>query len=699
MLPVLGLAALLSAMPQQPTYPETRRMDLVETLHGVPVADPYRWLEDDNSAETKAWVTAQNKVTRGYLDAIPARSRIEERLTKLWKYDRYDSPSREGGRYFYMLNDGVANQPVLYVSRNLKDKGRVLLDPNKLSKDGTVALAGYTFNPQGTLMAYSLQRGGSDWQEWKVRDVATGKDLADHLMWTKFTSAEWSEDGKGFYYSAYDPPKEGAALSGSNYYQKLYYHRIGDPQKKDRLVYQRKDAKEWGFGGEETEDGRYLVVNVWKGTNRENQILVLDNRNPKTGFRELFMGFDASYQVLGNDGDRMFFLTDKGAPNKRVVSVDLGERKATLKTVVRESKESIQGASIVGDILFVNRLQDATTRIERYELDGKSKGEVKLPGLGTAGGFGGKRKDRETFYTFTSFNMPNTIYRYDLATGASQVWKSPKLPVDPSKYVVRRTFYKSFDGTRIPIFLTYKKGLKKDGQNPTILSGYGGFAIAITPYFSTGALGWLEEGGVLAEVCLRGGSEYGNAWHDAGRLKNKMNVFKDFISAAEFLIQSGITSTPKLAIQGGSNGGLLIGAALNLRPDLFGAALPEVGVMDMLRFHKFTIGWAWTSDYGSPDKKEDFDVLRTYSPYHNLREGTNYPAILVTTGDHDDRVVPAHSFKYAAELQRVQAGPAPVLIRIETSAGHGAGKPRTKIIAALADSYAFLAKNLGMKIR
>jgi prolyl oligopeptidase len=581
---------------------------------------------------------------------------------------------------------------------SLEDKGRVLIDPNTLSKDGTVALGGTSFNHQGTLMAYSLQTGGSDWQEWRVRDVATGKDLKDQIKWSKFSSANWTADGKGFYYSAYDAPKKGQQLSGTNYFQKVYYHRVGTPQSEDVLIHQDKKQKEWGFDCSETEDARYQVLQVWKGTNRENQVLIRDKRSKDKRFRPLFMGFDASYQFLGNDRDRLYFLTDKKAPNKRVVWVS-AQGKPVLKDIVRETKESIESASIVGDMLFVNRLKDAATRVERFSLGGKSLGPVDLPGVGTATGFGGLRKHTETFYTFTSYNRPNTIFRYDLKTNRSSVWKTPKLPVDVSKYVVTRTFYKSFDGTRIPMFLTYRKGMKKNGQNPTLLYGYGGFAASMTPYFSTGMLGWLEEGGVLAVACIRGGAEYGNAWHDAGRLKNKMNVFKDFISAGEYLISSKITSTPKLAIQGASNGGLLIGAVTNLRPDLFAAALPEVGVMDMLRFHKFTIGWAWTSDYGSPDKKADFDVLRTYSPYHNIKEGTHYPAVMVTTGDHDDRVVPAHSFKYAAALQRAQGGDAPVLIRIETSAGHGAGKPRAKIIAELSDEYAFLAKNLGMKIR
>lgn len=693
MLLTLGIVGAMANL----EYPATRRMDLVETLHGVEIADPYRWLEDDQSAETKAWVKAQNEVTFGYLKTIPERAKIEEKLKQIWRFDRFGSPEKEGGLYFWTKYDGIQSQPVHFVAKSATDPGRVLLDPNKLSKDGTLAVSGFSVSPDGKHVAYSVSKGGSDWQSWRVRRISDARDTADQIEWSKFSGAAWSKDGKGFYYSRYDAPKKGSELSGVNYFQKLYYHRLGTPQSQDTLVYERKDHKEWGFGGGESEDGRYLIVTVWKGTERETQVLFKDLRKRSAKIEELFMGFDASWGFLGNDGPVLYFLTDKGAPNKRIVKVDVSKRTRKVETVVAESKEPIETASIVGDILFVNRLRDASSVIERFSLQGSRLGEVRLPSVGSAGGFDGRRDHDETFYTFTTFNQPATIYRYNLKSGRSTVWKQPKLTFEKDRYVARRVFYKSFDGTRVPLFLVHRKDYKKDGQNPTLLYGYGGFASAMTPFFSSRMMGWLEMGGVVAVACIRGGSEYGNAWHDAGRLKNKPNVFKDFISAGEFLVNSGVTSPKKLAVMGGSNGGLLVGAVVNMRPDLFGAALPEVGVMDMLRFHKFTIGWAWVSDYGSPDKKDDFEVLRGYSPYHNLKSGTRYPAVLVTTGDHDDRVVPAHSFKYAAALQHVQAGKAPVLIRIETSAGHGAGKPTAKIIEETADQWAFLVRNLGFQ--
>ncbi|MBX7134537.1 MAG: prolyl oligopeptidase family serine peptidase [Fimbriimonadaceae bacterium] len=676
-------------------YPETKKVEVVDDYGGISVPDPYRWLEEMDSPEVKAWVEAQNKLTFGYLAQIPGRQAIADRIKKLWNYERFGIPMKEGGKYFFNRNSGLQAQAPLYVADSLKGTPRLLIDPNTMSKDGTVATSGYTPSPDGKLLAYSVQSGGSDWQTWKVRDVKTGKDLADTIEWSKFSGCSWSRDGKGFYYSAYDKPSEGQALAESNYYQKLYYHRIGTPQSKDTLVYQRKDQKEWGFDGTATDDGRYLIITVWQGTDPKTRIFYKDLRDKSGKIRELLTKNDAMYTFIDNDGAKFWFLTDKDAPNSRVIAIDLA-KPTVLKTIIPEQKESLQGVTMVGNRFFASYLKDAQSLIKMVSPAGKSLGTVKLPGIGSSGGFAGKRTDTETFYNFTGFTNPNTIYRFEIPKAKSTVFRQPKVQFDPSKYETRQVFYNSKDGTRVPMFITSKKGLVKNGRNPTLLYGYGGFNSPETPYFSVLNLVWMEMGGVYCVANLRGGGEYGKAWHDAGRLLNKQNVFDDFIAAAEWLINGKVTSTPKLAIEGASNGGLLVGAVLNQRPDLFGAALPGVGVMDMLRFNKFTIGWAWESDYGKPEDPKFFPVLRAYSPYHNVKEGTHYPATLITTGDHDDRVVPLHSFKYAAAMQAAQAGDAPILIRVETRAGHGGGKPTQMIIDEQADAYAFLVKALGM---
>ncbi|HYO62224.1 MAG TPA: prolyl oligopeptidase family serine peptidase [Pyrinomonadaceae bacterium] len=679
------------------TYPETRRVEQFDDYHGTRVADPYRWLEDANSADTKAWVEAQNKLTFGYLAEIPSREPIRQRLTKLWNYERFGMPYKEGGRYFFSRNSGLQNQSVLYVVSSLDGEPRVLLDPNTLSKDGTVALSGYDISDDGKTMAYSVSTAGSDWQEIRVRNVDTGQDLPDVIKWVKFSGPAWTKDGKGFFYSRYDEPTEATRLAGVNYFQKLYYHRLGTPQSEDVLVYDRADQKEWGFGGGVTDDGRYLVVNVWKGTERNNRIYYKDLTDKNAQMVKLLDDFDASYNFIDNDGPVFYVQTDLQAPRERVIAIDTRKsERATWKTVVPEAPESLQGVSLVNNMLVANYLKDAATQIRIYDLNGKFVRNVELPGIGSAGGFNGKRGDKETFYAFTSFTSPTTIYRYDMATGKSTVFRQPKVDFDPTQFETKQVFYTSKDGTRIPMFITHKKGLKMDGQNPTILYGYGGFNISQTPGFSISNLVWMEMGGVYAVANLRGGGEYGKAWHEAGMKLKKQNVFDDFIAAAEWLHANKYSSPQKLAIMGGSNGGLLVGAAITQRPELFGAALPAVGVMDMLRFHKFTIGWGWTSDYGSPDNPEEFKALYKYSPLHNLKPGTNYPATMITTSDHDDRVVPAHSFKFAAAMQAAQAGPAPVLIRIETKAGHGAGKPISKIIEEVADRYAFLTRVLNV---
>jgi len=672
------------------TYPETRRSDHVD-VYQVQVPDPYRWLEDPDSAETKAWVEAQNKVTFAYLEKIPQRAALRERLTKLWNFERYGTPEKRGGRYFYTRNDGLQNQSVLYVAESLDAPPRELLDPNKLSQDGTVALAGWEVSEDGRYLAYGLAAAGSDWNEWKVKDVATGQDLSDHLRWVKFSGASWTPDNRGFFYSRYDEPKAGEELTGVNYYQKLYYHRLGEPQDKDQLIYEREDHKEWGFRGLVTEDGRYLVISVWRGTEVENQVFYKRLDTPDAPVVELLAGFDAEYEFIGNDGATFWFLTDLDAPLRRVVAIDIEHPdRGQWRELIPQAQHVIRGVSVVGDRFLVAYLKDAATQVRAFDLSGRFEREVSLPAIGEASGFAGRRKDTETFYQFTNFTTPPAVYRYEIRSGQSTEFRQPKVDFDPQAYETKQVFYHSKDGTRVPMFITHRKGLPLDGNNPTLMYAYGGFDISITPSFSVMNLVWMEQGGVYAVPNLRGGGEYGRAWHEAGMKDKKQNVFDDFIAAGQWLIDNEYTSAKELAIRGGSNGGLLVGAVMTQRPDLFGAALPAVGVMDMLRFHQFTIGWAWVSEFGSSDDPAEIRTLLDYSPLHNLKPGTRYPATMVTTADHDDRVVPGHSFKFAAELQRCQAGDAPVLIRIETSAGHGAGTPTSKLIETAADSLAFL---------
>src|SRR5262245_1000961 len=688
-------------------YPPAKKVDQIDDYHGVKVADPYRWLEDPDSADSRAWIEAQNKLTFGFLNQIPERAKIKERLTKLWNYEKYTPPFKEGGRYFYFKNDGLQNQNVLYTLKSLDGEPRVLLDPNKLSADGTVALSGYAVTEDGKYLAYGLSTSGSDWQEWKVREIETGNDLSDQINWVKFSGASWTKDGKGLFYSRYDEPNEKTKLEDANYYQKLFYHRVGSPQSEDVLVYERKDQKEWGFDGHVTEDGRYLIVSVWQGTDPRNRIFYKDlqvgaasgSEQAENKVVELINELEAAYNFIGNDGPVFWFRTDLNAPRGRVIAIDTRKPdRANWKELAPQAPETLESVSLVGDHFIASYLKDARALIKLFDLNGKFVREVELPGIGTATGFDGKRKDSETFYAFTSFTAPTTIYRYDVKTGKSEVYRQPKVDFNPGDYETKQVFYNGKDGTRVPMFITSKKGLKLDGQNPTLLYGYGGFSVSLTPAFSISNLVWMEMGGIYAQPNLRGGAEYGEEWHLAGTKAKKQNVFDDFIAAAEWLIANKYTSTPKLAISGGSNGGLLVGACVTQRPDLFGAALPAVGVMDMLRFHKFTIGWAWTSDYGSPDNAEDFKALYAYSPLHNIKPGVKYPPTLITTADHDDRVVPAHSFKFAATLQAAQSGPAPILIRIETRAGHGAGKPTTKLLDESADQLAFLVDVLKMKV-
>jgi len=679
-------------------YPTTATTNQVDVYHGASVRDPYRWLEDNNSAATKAWVEAQNKLTFDYLATIPERAAIKTRLTELWNFERYGVPFKEGGRYFISKNDGLQNQSVLYTMPTLDAAPTLLLDPNKLSTDGTVALGGYQISADGNLMAYGLAVAGSDWQEWRVRDVRTSTDLPDVIKWVKFSNASWAKDGSGFYYSRYDEPTEAAKLTKVNYFHKLYFHRLGTSQAEDKLVYHRPDQKEWSFGGAVTDDGHYLVITSGQGTDPKNRVLYQDLQTPGAPVVELLMDFDAHYSFIDNDGPVFWFQTDLTAPRHRLIAVDItNPARANWKEIIPESTETLTSVNVVNNQFVCNYLKDARSQVKVFGLDGKFIREIELPGIGSAGGFGGKRNDSETFYSFTSFTAPGIIYRHDLATGKSTEFRAPKLKFNPTDYETHQVFYLSKDGTSVPMFITYKRGLKLDGKNPTLLYGYGGFNISLTPSFSVANLAWMEMGGVYAMPNLRGGGEYGESWHQAGTKARKQNVFNDFIAAAEWLIANGYTTPKKLAISGGSNGGLLIGACMTQRPDLFGACLPAVGVMDMLRFHKFTIGWAWTSDYGSADNAADFPALRSYSPLHNIKPGTHYPPTMVTTGDHDDRVVPAHSFKFAAALQAAQAGPAPTLIRIDVKAGHGAGKPTTKMIEEAADKWAFLVKSLRLE--
>jgi prolyl oligopeptidase len=637
-------------------------------------------------------------LTQGYLAQIPGRDAIRQRLTKLWNFERFSVPVKKGGRYFYSRNDGLQNQAVLYTVKTLADTPRMLLDPNTLAADGTVALAGLAASPDGKYLAYSTAASGSDWNEIRVRDIETGKDTADHIQWVKFSDTAWLQDGSGFFYSRYDEPREATKLADVNYFQKLYFHKIGTGQSSDLLIYERPDHKDWGFSGKVSDDGRYLIITASQGTERKNRLYYKDLRAKDGKVVPLLEDFDAAYDFIDNDGPVFWFRTDLKAPRARIIAIDTRKpQPANWKEIVPERAQTLVSANIVNQQLVVDYLSDAHSQVTVYDLNGKRLHDVELPGIGSVDGFHGKRTDTETFYSYASFTTPPTIYRHDMKSGKSSVYRQPKVDFDPSAYETRQQFFTSRDGTRVPMFIVSRKGLKLDGSNPTYLYGYGGFNISLTPSFSVANLAWLEMGGVYVMANLRGGGEYGEAWHAAGTKLQKQNVFDDFIGAAEWLVQNKVTSPSRLAIGGGSNGGLLVGAAMTQRPDLFAAAIPQVGVLDMLRFHKFTIGWAWTSDYGSSDNADEFNALLKYSPLHNLRKGICYPATMITTADHDDRVVPAHSFKFAATAQADQGGAAPILIRIDTKAGHGAGKPTTKQIEEVTDRWGFLTRALHME--
>jgi prolyl oligopeptidase len=698
---LLVFAFLAASVPAQGKfeYPKPRRGDQVDEYHGTKVADPYRWMEDTDSAETQSWIEAENKLTDAYLATIPEREKIKNRLTEIWNYERYSAPSKVGNYYIYSKNDGLQNQSVLYKASSIDDQGSVFFDPNKIKADGTAALNGSSFTDDGKLWAYGVSIAGSDRTEWKVMDVATGRLLPDTLSPNRQGGVSWLNDNSGFFYSRFPDATAGAELKSQNFYQKLYFHKLGTPQSEDKVVYERPDNKEYFVSGNVSEDGNWLIITVGKGTERMNMVYFKNLSMENAPILPLITDLKNSWSFIGNDGPVFYFRTDQGATRGKVVSRNVLDRSMIWRDVIPESADTLNGVQFINNQFVLNYMKDAYTKIKIYEINGRFVRDVELPGIGSAGGFGGKRSDFETFYTYSSYNAPPTIYQYDMRTGKSKLFRQAKVKFDPTKYEVKQVFYSSKDGTKVPMFITYKKGTKLNGKNPTILYGYGGFNIAQTPGFSVSRIAWMEMGGVYAVACIRGGSEYGKTWWEGGSRLKKQNVFDDFIAAGEYLISSKYTSKKKLAIQGGSNGGLLVGAVLNQRPDLFAAALPAVGVMDMLRFTKFTIGWAWTSDYGSPDDPTDFKAMYAYSPYHNAKPGTKYPATLVTTADHDDRVFPAHSFKYTAAMQYAQKGNAPVLIRIETKAGHGAGKPTSKQIQELADIYGFLVKNLDMKVK
>ncbi|MDG1072502.1 MAG: prolyl oligopeptidase family serine peptidase [Akkermansiaceae bacterium] len=693
------LTANLSA--EKLTYPDSHPKPLSEKIHGIDVSDDYRWLEDLNSKQTAEWVKAQNTVTEGYLNKIPGRDKLEKHLTDIWNVERISAPSKKGGRYFFHRNDGLQDQSVFYTTKDLKRKPKVLFDPNKLSGDGTVALKDISISHNGKYMAYSLSASGSDWVEWKVRDIDTGKDLSDHLKWSKFSDATWSGDNKGFYYGRFPTPKKGEEMMAANTDKKIYYHKLGTAQSEDTLVYERPDHPKWGLYTGLTDDNRFLIIHISQGTDTKNGLFYKDLSKPDSKVIELFNKFDASYSLSGNIGSKFLIQTDRDAPRQKLVSVDLAKPEpSNWKTIIPQTAETLDGVSHVGGILIAEYMKDAHSQVRRFNVDGSPLPALELPGLGTAFSIGGKPEDKEFYYGFTSFTTPGTIYHYDIASNRSTLYRAPKTKFDPGKYQSSQIFATSKDGTKVPMFVVHKKGIKLDGSNPTYLYAYGGFNISLTPSYRASNIAWLDMGGIYVLANLRGGGEYGEEWHQAGMKTKKQNVFDDFIACAEHLIEKKYTSSPRLAIAGGSNGGLLVGACLTQRPDLYGACLPAVGVMDMLRFQKFTIGWAWQAEYGFPDKNVDeFKYLLGYSPYHNLKKGTKYPATMVTTSDHDDRVVPSHSFKFAAALQAAQAGDAPSLIRIETKAGHGAGTPTSKQIEQVVDKYSFLSKALGFGIK
>ncbi len=682
-------------------YPEARREAVNDTFHGVKVADPYRWLEQDvrESKEVQQWVDAENKITQAYLRAIPQRDKIRERLTKLWNYPKYSPPFQRGGKYFFRKNNGLQNQAVLYIADSADGEARELLNPNSWTKDGTVALSSAVPSDDARLLAYTASEAGSDWKTLRVMDIESGKLLEDELKWIRWGGVNWLPDGSGFYYARYPQPEAGEQYQALALNQMIYFHQIGSQQSADRLVYRREDHPDWTFDLTLTDDDQYQVISITKSTDDQNMVLYRKADNPTAPWIELIGDFDNQFWFVGNQDATFYFFTDLDAPTKRVVSMSLAQPgRSHLTEIIPAETETLRSATILNEQFVASYLKDATTRVKILSLEGKFVRDVEFPGIGTAAGFRGRPSDYETFYSFSSYDTPSSIFQYDMRTGKSRLWRRSEVDFDPQQFQVKQIFYKSKDGTRVPMFIAHRRDLQLSGDNPTLLYGYGGFNISLTPGFSVSYVAWMEMGGVVAIPNLRGGGEYGEQWHTAGKTVNKQNVFDDFLAAAEWLIAEKYTRPDKLAIQGGSNGGLLVGAAMTQRPDLFGACLPAVGVMDMLRYQHFTAGRFWVDEYGTPDEEAEFKALLRYSPYHNIQAGVDYPATMISTADTDDRVVPMHSFKFAAALQQAQAGPAPILIRIETRAGHGAGKPTSKRIDNIADHWAFLIHVLKVKV-
>ncbi len=669
-------------------YPETERGNVTDNYFGTEVADPYRWLEDDNSEATAAWVKAENEVTFDYLSKIPFREAIKERLTELWDYPKESAPSKKGDWLYFSRNDGLQNQAVIYRRATPDAEAEVFLDPNQLSDDGTVALAATSFSKDGKYFAFATAASGSDWVEIHVMDTESKRQLDDCIKWVKISGATWAPDGKGFYYSGYDAPEKGV-YSSKNEFQKVYYHKIGTPQSADRLIYSDPKHPLRYFYAWQSDDSRWIFVSSSEGTSGSE---ILYKRSNAAKFDVLLKGFDYDYSIVECVNDQLYVMSNEGAENYNLIKIDLNNP-SKREVVIAEKENLLENVNSAGGCLTAIYLEDAQNKVYQYEMDGTPIREVTLPGIGTVSGFNGEKEDTELYYSITTFTAPTTVYSFDIKSGESKLYLRPEVAFNPDDFTTEQIFFTSKDGTRVPMFVSYKKGLKRNGKNPCYLYGYGGFQINLTPSFSPSSIMFMEQGGVYVFVTLRGGLEYGEKWHKAGMLENKQNVFDDFIAAAEYLIENKYTSSKKLAIAGGSNGGLLVGACEVQRPDLYAVCLPSVGVMDMLRYHKFTIGWGWVVEYGSSDNQEQFEYIYKYSPLHNIKKGEKYPATLITTADHDDRVVPAHSFKFAAQMQYAQAGDAPILIRIETKAGHGAGKPTSKRIEEAADSYAFLFQN------
>lgn len=687
----------MSCQEKQIQYTPTKKVDVKDTYFGTEVEDPYRWLEDDNSPETAEWVKSQNQLTFGYLAQLPSRDKINSRLTELWDYPKYGVPFKEAGKYFFSKNNGLQNQSVIYTTVSLDAEPTVLLDPNTLSEDGTAALSGVEISEDGKYLVYQVAKSGSDWNDIHVKNIETGEILPDHISWVKFSGLSWYKDG--FFYSAYDQPEAGSELSKANEFQKVYFHKLGTSQSEDQLIVSDPENSKRMFGAGLTEDKRFLVISMSIGTHG-NALDFKDLSKPNSSFVNLMKSYEYEFNPVDNIGDNLYVLTNYKAPKYRLVKIDTNKPEETnWVDILPEKKDVLESVRLIAGKFVVNYMTDAHSKVEVYSYEGQLDHEVKLPGIGSVSAFSGKKEENIAFYSYSSFNTPGEIYKYDFTTQQSTLHFRPEIKFNPDDFEVKQEFYTSKDGTKVPMFIVYKKGIELNGQNPTLLYAYGGFNISLTPSFSPARIAFIEKGGVLAVPNLRGGGEYGEEWHLAGTKMQKQNVFDDFIAAAEYLIQQKYTTSEKLAIQGGSNGGLLVGAVTNQRPDLFKVALPAVGVMDMLRFHKFTIGWAWAGDYGtSEDNSEMLNYLYAYSPYHTIQKGTAYPAILATTADHDDRVVPAHTFKYMARMQEYNAGKLPVLIRIDTKAGHGAGKPTAKQIEEYTDIWSFVFHHLGVKL-